>query len=226
MTSMQLEATDLMETPHLLNPTRTIMGVDVGTRNLSFCTLRYYNAPDQMANASRFPAMPVFDVVEWDSVDLGQGTIEQAVKSLTCFILSGAIDVITPDLIVIEQQMGGRFGNPTMKAISHAIQGIASSIRRDTGSVRFFNASRKFTIWGISLPHEKPSRNSKLTAGQRNTQTKNNSIHMCRSIMKRNTHVHAREFEYDFNDRCIQKHQRKDLADSFGMSTSAWALRM
>jgi hypothetical protein len=192
-----------------------ITGIDVGTRNLSLCTVSVYNTAGK-------GDLPDFRIHEWVSIDLGGKTVQQNVNGLVSLIKGKAFDLDYADTFVIEAQLGGKFGNPTMKAIAHVLQSLISAYREEEQTVVFMNSNMKFSTWkDIRVPHTS-SDMKHTTRGKRTLMTKENAIAITEYLLKHNNHEDGDHYYTDFTSRYITKHKRKDYADSLGLALTAW----
>ena len=180
------------------------MGVDIGTRNLGICTLDIRSTE------------PLdFDVHQWLTVDLGGGRVEDSVTAMVALFRGAAVDTADLDACVIEAQLGGKFGNPTMKAVSHALQATVLSV--SGAPVEFLNSKAKFsTFKSVAYPHSAKCMTG-VTRSKRSLMTKENAIILATELLRTNSSQHAAHFAESFADSSITKHKRKDLADSFGL---------
>jgi hypothetical protein len=192
-----------------------ITGIDVGTRNLSVCTLEVlkpYTTPGQW---------PSFRIHEWKSIDLGGKRVQDNVDALCCLFLAGGVDLNFADQFVIELQLGGKFGNPTMKAVSHVLQTLIVSHRKDTSVVSFRNSKMKFSAFPLEYPHTKQSKACNAHS-KKGLMTKENAIHLVNALLENNDAYP--QYVEQFNDPNITKHKRKDLSDSLGIALTHCAL--
>lgn len=184
-------------------------------RNMSICSVEITPSPTGRQE-------PCFRVYQWLSVDLGQGTLAEAVASLVGLSCARVIDWAFADTVVIESQLGGSLGNPNMRALSHAIQATASVQRGSAVSVWFLNASQKFSTWtDVPLPHSRKAI-SLAPRSRSGLLTKENAIALAAHLLTRNEHPDGVKFERDFHDVNIPKHKRKDLSDSLGLALTLW----
>lgn len=92
-----------------------VLSFDVGTRSLAYCMCLYSNIDTEFQ----------FQVEQWATVDLlaegGPASMHVVSERMVDF-LTGFLPGVQVDVVLIENQRGGKFGNATMVTVSHVMQ--------------------------------------------------------------------------------------------------------
>lgn len=179
-----------------LEPGDTVLAFDVGFGHLAECMVRF--TPE---------TNPPFELLEWNLIDLDAKKTADAVAAFVALALGRRGYWPQVSHVVIEQQDKV---NTKMVAMSHAIQATIAALG---GPRAVFASSRaKFSVFatmvGLDAVHPYPT---SASASQRKTIRKNNSIRICKEMLK-----DMDDTPIEFMEKLVRGVKKKDdLADAF-----------
>ena len=174
-------------------PTISLLGVDIGTRNMAFALFRVHDAsPIELKRGEQptLATLPSYTIEEWLHIDLGVSEMDLAVEKLAeLFKTSTRVKSMcrAADKIIIERQIGGKgkCGNPVAVCVAMVLRALLL-VYTDlpASNIIFKGASIKFTTFrkmGLELPYDAKKATSDYS---RRTFTKKNAIYICKEILK------------------------------------------
>ena len=173
-----------------------MLAFDVGFGHLAECMLRF--TPE---------TNPPFELLEWNLINLDAKKTADAVAAFVALALGRRGYWPNVCHVVIEQQDKV---NTKMVAMSHAIQATIAALG---GPRAVFASSRaKFSVFatmtGLDAVHPYPA---SASASQRKTIRKNNSIRICKEMLK-----DMDDTPIEFMEKLVRGVKKKDdLADAF-----------
>lgn len=183
-----------------------VMAFDVGQRHLAECVLKVDTTK-----------RPPFDIIEWCMCDLGSTKTSECVEKLvTRCITRDTWGKRACRFVIIEQQDRK---NPTMVAMSHAIQSVLLMRSAELGNsteVLFASAAHKFSVFknmgSVLLVVDE-----KGTHGQRKGIRKKNAVRIASAVL--DSMRPATDTFIDLLNR-TKANQKDDLADAFVYASS------
>ena len=189
-----------------------VLSFDVGTRSLAYCLVE----------------SPEFKVVDWKTVDLigdDKLSMHEVSERMVQFLATLAYN---EDVVLIETQRGGGFGNSTMVAISHVMQAFYVTKRivlnQATPTIEFRSPTLKVSAAKllvpapttlVTAPATPVTPDVELTDQKKNARNykanKDVSVAACRILIDR-PNLMAETHKQQFLGS--KKKQREDLADS------------
>lgn len=170
-----------------------ILSFDIGIRDLAYCIAEF--GSEQQAGANLL-------VEAWESIDIlndqdenGKRTSRNVSIPESCQLLVAALKLRSkvmlntpPDLILVEQQPGGKFVNVRMKCLSHALQTFFLVVTEGAIPIEFVSAKLKLAVLLDSLQVQLPAAQSG-DAGRRDRYKNNKefSVQVCRLVLEHHT---------------------------------------